>query len=87
MSTTTEFIQRRIDKAKEQLIAIEDAHFAIATGAIETYTVDTGQSRTTVTKANLSVLDKLIDSLLNRIITLEARIGKGGSVIVGRPGW
>lgn len=80
------FLQQRIDKAKEQLAAIEDAQLAIATGAIDSYTVDTGQTRTTVTKSNLAVLDNLIDSLLNRISTLEAR-RNGAGVTIARACW
>lgn len=80
------FLQTRIDKAKEQIVAIEEAYLAIATGAISSYTLNTGQSQTTVTKSNLSTLDTLIDSLMNRVAVLEAR-RNGTGVSVGRGYW
>ena len=54
----------------------------LASGAIESYTLDTGQSRQTVTKFNLKALSDVLDSLYNRCVTLEARLSGGNSVTV-----
>ena len=54
-----EFIQARIDATKAQIIAYEDAALALATGGVQSYTLDTGQSRQTVTKIELSALKRL----------------------------
>ena len=81
-----EFIQARIDATKAQIIAYEDAALALATGGVQSYTLDTGQSRQTVTKIELSALKKAIDGLYNRCATLEARLKGSGTVNV-RPAW
>ena len=80
------FIQERIDATKKQIVAFEDAISALASGAIQSYTLDTGQSRQTVTKVNLTELRKAVDSLYNRCATLEARRNGSGTVTQG-PGW
>jgi hypothetical protein len=76
----------RIEKTKLLIIAWEDAMLALSAGGVQSYTLDTGQTRQTVTKADLGTIKNTIDSLLNRLVTLEARIGNGGVVIV-RPAW
>lgn len=79
------FIQARIDATKLQIVAYEDAALALANG-VQSYTLDTGQSRQVVTKLDLSDLQKTIDSLYNRCATLEARLNGSGTVTV-RPAW
>lgn len=78
------FIQGRIDATKLQIVAYEDAALALAAG-VQSYTLDTSQSRQTVTKLDLGDIQKTIDSLYNRCVTLEARLN-GGSVTV-IPAW
>lgn len=79
------FIQERIDATKAQIIAYEDAAVALASGA-QSYTLDTGQTRQTVTKLDLTSLQRTIDSLYNRCATLEARLN-GSGTITARPAW
>jgi hypothetical protein len=79
------FIQARINATKLQIEAYEDAVLALADGGIESYTLDTGQSRQMVTKLNLKVLTTAIDSLYNRLATLTARLSGGATI--GVPGW
>lgn len=79
------FIQARIDATKAQIIAYEAAAAALGAG-VQSYTLDTGQTRQTVTKLDLSALQKSIDSLYNRCATLELRLN-GGGVIISRPAW
>jgi hypothetical protein len=81
-----EFIQARIDATKVQIIAYEDAALALATGGVQSYTLDTGQSRQTVTRLDLEWIQKTIDGLYNRCATLEARLNGSGTVNV-RPVW
>lgn len=80
-----DFIQGRIDATKAQIILYEDASIALATGGIQTYKLDTGQSSQTVTKLNITELDKAIGSLYNRCATLEARLN--GGAVIARPAW
>ncbi len=79
------FIQDRITATKAQIVAYEDAATALAAG-VQSYTLDTGQSRQTVTKLDISALQKTIDSLYNRCATLEARLNGSGTVTT-RPAW
>lgn len=79
------FIQDRIDETKAQIVAYEDAAAALAAG-VQSYTLDTGQSRQTVTKLDLSAIQRYIESLYNRCATLEARLNGSGTV-TARPGW
>ncbi len=81
----SEFLKQRIDATKALIVAYEDAATALTTGGVQTYTLDTGQSRQTVTRLELATLNRNIDSLYNRLATLQARLN-GGSVTV-RPAW
>lgn len=67
------------------IVAYEDAATALASG-VQSYTLDTGQSRQTVTKLDLVALQRTINSLYNRCVTLEARLNGSGTVTVG-PAW
>ena len=80
------FIQSRITATKAQIVAYEDAALALGTGGVQSYTLDTGQSRQTVTKLDLDMIQKTIDSLYNRCATLEARL-TGNGVLIGGPSW
>jgi hypothetical protein len=79
------FIQARIDSTKAQIVAYEDAVTALA-GGVQSYTLDTGQTRQTVTKLDLSALQKALDAMYNRLVTLEARLNGSGTVTT-RPAW
>lgn len=79
------FIQERIDATKAQIIAYEDAATALASG-VQSYTLDTGQTRQTVTKLDMRGIQLTLDQLYNRCATLEARLNGSGTVTV-RPAW
>ena len=80
------FIQDRITATKAQIIAYEDAALALGTAGVESYTLDTGQSRQTVTKMDLTKIQETIDGLYNRCVVLEARL-TGNGVLIGKPSW
>lgn len=80
------FLQDRINATKNQIEALENAAADLSAGTIQSYTIDTGQSRQVVTRSNVSSLNKQIDSLYNRLAMLEARL-TGSGTIVGRPAW
>lgn len=75
----TAFLQDRLAVTKALIIAYEDAFLAFAGGA-QSYTLDTGQSRQTVTKADLVGMHTIIESLYNRCATMEARLTGSGSL-------
>lgn len=72
----------RIDATKAAIVSYEDAELALTTGGLQSYTLDTGQSRQTVTRANLTEIRKGVVSLYNRLATLEARVYGSGVTVV-----
>lgn len=80
------FLQERITATKAEIVALENAAIDLSSGAIISYTIDTGQSRQVVTRSSVSTINTVIDSLYNRLATLEARLNGSGTVI-GRPAW
>lgn len=83
---TPKFIKEQIATAEVQLAAAYAAQTAIITDGMFSYTMDTGQGKTTVTKHTVGQLDALIDSLLNRIAVFEARLS-GNNALIARPGF
>ena len=86
MSTTREFFLERIQKTKDTIVLYEDAADQLATGKIQSFTLDTGQSRETVTKLDSEKLQATIDSLYNRLDTLDAWL-TGCVTSQGGPEW
>ena len=82
------FLQARIDRTKDQILAIEAVldEMALEEGAgTKSYTLNTGQTVQTVTKHDMHRLEASVDSLMNRLVTLEAR--QSGGTVHGVPGW
>ena len=77
------FLQDRLEATLRQINLYEAALEALMTNAIQSYTIDTGQTKQVVTKADLFKLQQVIDMLYNRYIVIEARIGNGGTVTMG----
>lgn len=73
--TDTTWLEARITKTKELIEAYENAILALSTGSVQSYQLDTGQTRQSVTKQQLSQLKNTLDSLENRYATLQARLG------------
>lgn len=76
----------RITSIKARIAAYEQAALDLASGAIESYTLDTGQSRQTVKKFDLMALNDLIDGLYNQCAVLETRLN-GNGTLHGVPGF
>jgi len=81
---TKQELQARIDKVKAQIETYEDAITALSTGA-QTYMLDTGQSRQSVTRANLASLNKTLNDMEVKLQRLNAQMC--GGVFVARPGF
>jgi len=75
----------RIAATKTLIVAYENAILALSTGA-QSYSLDTGQTRQMVTKAQLPSMREALSALENRLAVLDAR-RNGGSGVVVRPGW
>lgn len=73
------WLKKRITATKTQIEQYEDAVTQLASGAIQSYTIDTGQTNQSVTKANLSTLRKTLEGLYNHLAVLEQRVYGNGS--------
>lgn len=81
-----EWGEARITKTKALIEAVEDAILQLSTGAVQSYSLDTGQTRQTVTKQQIGSLRMQLTELENRLSVLEARYCRAGHVIV-KPGF
>lgn len=81
----SEFLKARIEATKAEIVAYENAATALSSG-VQSYTLDTGQSRQTVTRSDVSTIQRTIDGLYNRLATLESRLYANGTTTV-RPAW
>jgi len=80
------FLADRITAIKAAIIAYEDAIIALGTAGVQSYTLDTGQTRQTVTRLEVSSLQRTVDRLYNTLATLEARL-TGCGTVHARPAW
>ena len=80
------FLQARIAAIKLRIVAYEDAALALGTGGVQSYSLDTGQSKQTVTKLDLVNIQATIDSLMNQLVVYEARL-TGNGVVIARAGF
>ena len=72
------FWQARLTAVEAQIVAVEGAIDVLTAGTVQSYELDTGQSRQRVTKFDLPKLNGMLDSLLNRYATLQARCSGTG---------
>lgn len=80
----TTWIQDRITETRALIVAYEAAILAISTGS-QSYSLDTGQTRQVVTKAQLGSLQLTLSRLEARLSTYEQRLGCGRLYV--RPSW
>jgi hypothetical protein len=86
MACDNTFLSDSIATLETIIRAYDAAILALAVNGIQAYTLDTGQSRQTVTQLDLADLRKTRTSMYNEYVTLCARLN-GTGTIVGRPGW
>lgn len=85
MGCGNNFLDDRIAVTRALIIAHEDALLALGqNGGVISYTLDTGQDRQTVTRAEIPAINSTLDSLYNRLAILEAR-ATGNGVTALRP--
>lgn len=74
----------KIQVTKDLIEAWEAAALAFAdNGALQSYTLDTAQTRQTVTRG--FNIEGTLDKLYNRLAMLEKRVG--GVPLIGSPAW
>ena len=84
MSHCTEntYWEDRIAIVKALILKYDSALDALLVGGVFSYSLDTGQTRQTVTKQNIVSLQNARQSLLNELSTLEARVCGAGTHVV-----
>ncbi len=86
MSIDNTYLDEQITRTKALIDAYYAAILAISTGKNQSYTLNTGQTTQSVTKANLKDLNESLDVLYKRLETLcQRRYGAG--TVVSRPAW
>ncbi len=80
------YLAVRIAKIEAIIEAIEDAILALASGTQQSYTLDTGQTRQTVTQKDTVDLQKSLNGYYNLYEILCNRRDGGGTLRVN-PGW
>lgn len=78
------FLEARLARVEQSILAWEEALDAVSAG--QTYKLDTGQTVVSLTRANLTEINKTIESLMNRRAMLRQELGCSGTLIL-RPGW
>lgn len=75
------YLQERITATKAAIAAYEDAQLALSNGALS-YNFDTGQTKQAATQKDIVKINETIESLYNRLATLEARLNGSGVRVV-----
>lgn len=77
-----DFLREQVASIKAKIVAYNAALTDLESGMIQSYELDSGQSRQKVTLATKSTLEARIESLMNQLTTLEARLCGTGVVRV-----
>jgi hypothetical protein len=80
-----DWIAQRILATRILIVKYEAAIDALSVGGVQSYQLDTGQTRQLVTKMQLGSLQLMIGRLESRLSTLEQRLG--AARIYVRPAW
>lgn len=87
MTLDVAYTLERIAATKAQIEAYEAAVLELAAAnGVTSYTIDTGQTKQTVTRADIPRLQAVLDSLYSRLATLQQRAGVT-SPVTGVPLW
>lgn len=82
MARCSQFYIDELARLQLRLIAIGDAITALsATGGVESYMLDTGQSIQRVTRSQVNSLQITYDKTLSQIETLDARCSGNGLIM------
>jgi hypothetical protein len=77
-----DFLLTQIEPLKARIAAYILASSELASGAIQSYELESGQTRQKVTKANIDLLEQAISAAMNQLTTLEARLCGTGTIRV-----
>ena len=77
-----EYWAERLEAAKAQLIELETAISGLLDGSIQSYQLDTGQTRSLVTKQQMSPMYLALQRAENRVAVLDARVNGAATRVV-----
>jgi hypothetical protein len=86
MAGLNDFWIERIEALKAAIVAHEAAIAALTTGGMQSYELESGQTRQKVTMSNLGSLRTNLNQLMNDLSVLEARVC-GTAALRVVPGW
>jgi hypothetical protein len=72
----------RLAKAKTRVEELEAAISALLDGSVQSYQLDTGQTRTLVTKQQMSPMVLALERALNDVAVLDARCNGASTRVV-----
>jgi hypothetical protein len=75
----------RLATVRALIEAYDAALLALGTDGVQSYSLDTGQTRVVKTKFDISSLKNTRNSLLNELAVLEARVGCAPGVTYAGP--
>lgn len=79
------FLSDQLAVIEASIVAHQAAAAELASGGIQSYTFNSGQTQQTVTYAQIDALNRVIDELYNRYTVLAARVN--GATVIARPCW
>jgi hypothetical protein len=83
---SAQFWAERLEYTKNLIVQYETAILQIGEGSVQSYSINTGQTTTNVTRFDLARLQAQLPGLYNQLATLEARVNGCGAVIA-QPGF
>lgn len=82
----SDFFKKRLEATEAQIEQIETAITAITVGGLQSYSINTGQSTQSVTRASLKSWQDALDQLYSRRDVIRARL-YGDGVTNVRAAW
>lgn len=76
------FDEQQLEQAKLDIVAYQTARRELIAGKIQSYEIDSGQSRQKVTRYALGPLNAIINDLLDQIRDLEQRTAAACATIM-----
>lgn len=83
--STAAWWQERLTKAMTRVEELETAISALLDGSIQSYQLDTGQTRTLVTKQQMSPMILALERAYNDVAVIDARLNGSATRVV--PGY
>lgn len=78
-----QFMLERIASLQLRIVAFEDAIIAVTSGGVQTYNLDTGQTKQVVTQFDVARLQATLDGLINQLAVYNQRLNGCGTIIAG----